>query len=86
MCVLGTDNLFYKVLSTQGGYLGVAVFFFLSGFGLMESDIKRHLTLFQFLKKRLSKIYLPAVLVTAIWLPICCLALKHDLSIGLWGG
>ena len=38
----------------QGGNIGVAIFFFLSGYGLMESEKKHHLGVVEFLKKRLS--------------------------------
>lgn len=62
-----SDSLIYKLLSTQGGYLGVAIFFFLSGYGLMESEVKSHLNLLQFFKKRFFKIYIPVILVSAIW-------------------
>lgn len=50
--------------------MGVAVFFFLSGYGLMESEQKHHLGLLEFCKRRLSKVYLPTLLVTVIWIPI----------------
>lgn len=65
-----SSSFIYRVIAATGGYLGVAVFFFLSGYGLMMSDIKRHLEPFDFLKRRLSKTYLPAVLVSVIWLLI----------------
>lgn len=67
MVVAGSHNPIYQLLSTQGGWLGVAVFFFLSGYGLMKSDMKNHLKLFPFLKKRLLKTYLPAVFVSFLW-------------------
>lgn len=86
VCELGTTNVIYKALSTQGGYLGVAIFFFLSGFGMMESETKRHLRPFQFLKKRLTKIYLPAVLITALWLPTLDFASKSGINIAALGG
>ena len=54
----------------EAGYVGVAVFFFLSGYGLMESEHRNHLTIKPFLKKRFSKVYLPVLLVSIIWLPI----------------
>lgn len=60
----------YKVIVATGGYLGVAVFFFLSGYGLMISDLKNHLGFWDFIRRRLKKTYLPAVLVSAIWLGI----------------
>lgn len=59
-----------SIISPQFGYLGVAFFFLLSGYGLMMSDWKNHLRFTDFLKRRLSKIYLPAVLVSSIWLII----------------
>lgn len=61
--------IFYAVAS-QNGYLGVALFFFLSGYGLMESEQHSHLSLTQFLRKRIAKVYLPVILVTALWLGI----------------
>lgn len=65
-----SDNLIYKLFSTQGGYLGVALFFFFSGYGVMMSDIKNHFSLVQFFKKRILKIYRPVVLITIVWLPV----------------
>lgn len=63
-----SDSIFYQLLSTQGGYLGVAIFFFLSGYGLMESEQKIHLSLAAFFKRRFLNVYLPVLLVTALWL------------------
>lgn len=67
MVVAGTHNPIYQLFSTQGGWLGVAMFFFLSGYGLMMSDIKNHKAPIPFIQKRLLKAYFPAVLVSAIW-------------------
>lgn len=53
-----------------GGALGNAIFFFLSGYGLMQSDSKKHLGFPAFVKRRLSKVYFPVLLITAIWLSI----------------
>lgn len=58
-------------IRSQGGNVGVAVFFFLSGYGLMMSELRSHLPLKLFLRRRFCKIYLPVVLVTALWLPVC---------------
>ncbi len=58
------------LVRSQGGNIGVAIFFFLSGYGLMMSEIKTHLSFGQYLRRRVLKVYLPVVLVTAIWLPI----------------
>lgn len=54
----------------QGGYIGVALFFFFSGYGLMESDAKKHLSAVDFFRKRFIKVYLPVLLVSAIWIPV----------------
>lgn len=67
MVVAGSRNPIYHVFSTQGGYLGVAIFFFLSGYGLMKSDMKLHLGFWSFFRKRLRKTYYPAVFVSLIW-------------------
>lgn len=67
MVVAGTHNPIYQLFSTQGGWLGVAIFFFLSGYGLMKSDMKHHQGPIQFFKKRFMKTYLPAVLISVIW-------------------
>lgn len=65
-----SSNIIYKVIAATGGYLGVAIYFFLSGFGLMKSEMKHHLSPQEFIKRRLVKTWLPAVLVSAIWLGI----------------
>lgn len=63
----GHANVAYSVLAATGGYIGVAIFFFLSGYGLMMSEKKRHISFFSFIKRRLVKLYLPVVFVSAIW-------------------
>lgn len=63
-----SNAILYQLLSTQGGYLGVAIFFFLSGYGLMESESKSHLNLKTFFKRRFLKIYLPVLLISFIWM------------------
>lgn len=60
----------WKVIASQFGFIGVAVFFFLSGYGLSESDSKCHLSLTRYLNKRFLKIYKPTLLITIIWLAI----------------
>lgn len=64
-----SENLIYKFFCSQGGYLGVAIFF-LSGYGLMTSENKSHIPFIVFIKKRLSNVYLPVLLISLIWLPI----------------
>lgn len=65
-----SSSIIYQAIAATGGYLGVAVFFFLSGYGLMMSDQKHHLGFGDFIKRRLSKTWIPAVLVSVIWFGI----------------
>jgi len=53
------DTLIY------GGGTGVHLFVLLSGFGLYYSQLKKPLSYFAFLKKRLTKIYIPYVFIVA---------------------
>lgn len=69
----GSSSIIYKVIAATGGYLGVAFFFFLSGYGLMMSDKKNHLNLSVFFKKRLLKTYFPAVVISALWLGVAAI-------------
>lgn len=79
----------------QGGYIGVAIFFYLSGYGLMESESKRHLSLLEFVKRRLSKVYMPVLMVSLMWIPIYYLFVNKSMDTVsvvqviydiLWGG
>lgn len=86
-----SDNIFYKIFSSQGGYVSVAIFFFLSGYGLMESELKQHLNFNDFMRKRLFKIYFPVLLVTVIWLPVIYLLQDvyvpdNEMPAVCWGG
>ena len=58
------------IICGLAGYWGpVAIFFFLSGYGLMESEKKHHCPTRLFLGKRFAKIYVPVLTVTALWMP-----------------
>ena len=57
----GLEFFFYQ----QIGYLGVAIFLFLSGYGLTESFKRSGLA--NFLRKRILKVYLPYVLATTTY-------------------
>lgn len=61
-----SDNIIWHALSAQGGYSGVALFFFLSGYGLAESEQKQHLSVPQFIKKRFWKVYEPVLIINLI--------------------
>lgn len=65
-----SSNLLINLISTQGGYLGVSIFFLLSGYGLGESMRKRPTDFRTFAIKRISKVYVPAVVVSLIWVII----------------
>ena len=77
---LGHGGIFYKLIESLGGYLGVAFFFLLSGYGLMESDTKMHLNFFKYLNRRLSKVYLPTIIVTILWIPIAMWVKMYEYS------
>lgn len=62
-----TSNIILRLLTMTGGYTGVAIFFFLSGYGLMMSERNRHLGFVAFCRRRLSKVYVPVVIVSAVW-------------------
>lgn len=53
----------------MGGYIGVAIFFFLSGYGLMESEKKKHLSISQFFSKRVKRVIFPVMLLWIIYAP-----------------
>lgn len=64
---MGSEHPFFYIMASQNGYIGVAIFFFLSGYGLMQSEMKSHLPLRSFFSRRFLKVYLPVLLVTALW-------------------
>lgn len=61
-----------------GGGWGVTIFLIVSGFGLSQSFIKHGLE--SFVKKRFSKVYVPYVIVTVIWLMIDMVFLRKTYS------
>jgi len=63
---LVTDNHFLYPLSTIAG-VGVNLFLFLSGFGLIMSSLTKNISIFEFYKKHLSKIYIPLWISLAIF-------------------
>ncbi len=80
-----SDSIFISLLSSQGGYIGVAFFFFLSGFGLSESWSKHPRPFFQFIKIRFLKVYLPVVLVTVLWFIVLVISPKIRIAAGVDG-
>lgn len=61
-----SHNIFYHILSTQGGFSGVALFFFLSGYGLMETDNAKHKSIMPNLPLRIWKLYRPVLLMNVL--------------------
>lgn len=61
-----SDSLLYKILSTQGGFSGVALFFFLSGYGLMESERQAHKSIMKGIPNRLWALYYPVLIINLI--------------------
>ena len=85
-----SQSKIWYIIASQAGYIGVALFFFLSGYGLMESEQKQHLVFKEFVKRRFFKIYKPVLLVTVIWVLFEILCLNKSLSVKviydcLWG-
>lgn len=68
-----SSSIIYRLFAAMGGYLGVAIFFFLSGYGLMKSNMCHPLRITDFLRKRLIRTWGPAILVSFIWLVIAFL-------------
>lgn len=74
---LATDHRFLFPLSVMAG-VGVNMFLFLSGYGLTMSRIKNNeVTIFQFYKKRLLKLYKP------FWIVLCVFLLADALILGI---
>lgn len=63
---IGRSNLCTEFLGSVCGYIAVALFFFLSGYGLMESEKRRKLSVGAFLKRRLSRVYVPFVITNVL--------------------
>lgn len=72
-----SDSSFLRLLC-QGGNIGVAIFFFFSGYGLMESDRRIHLNFKEFIRKRFLKIYLPIFSISLIWIPVYWLVMHES--------
>lgn len=61
------ENPLYRGIVMFGSGLGVNIFFFLSGYGLMMSEKRHHLSFYDFVKRRLMRVYFPVIFVSAIW-------------------
>jgi peptidoglycan/LPS O-acetylase OafA/YrhL len=79
---LVNDNLFLWPLSNWAG-VGVDVFFFLSGFGLMMSGLKKDLSIGKFYLKRLSKVIVPVWIFLVVFLILDKIALGISYPTGV---
>lgn len=62
---LSSNNRFLFPLSISAG-VGVNLFLFLSGYGLASSQIKNSYSIWQFYRRRLSKLYIPLWITLAL--------------------
>lgn len=74
------ENLVKEFFSLVCGYIAVAMFFFLSGYGLMESEKRRRLSAIAFLKRRLSRVYIPFVLTNILFIIILLCIGSYEIS------
>ena len=63
----GSDDLIINFIGVRGGVIGVTIFFFLSAWGLSESQGKNHYSFNVFIKRRLSKVYVPLIITNIIY-------------------
>ena len=67
---VGYGSSLVKLFTQAGGITGVAVFFFLSSYGLSRSQQKKKDTLTSFFTKRLVRVYIPLVITNVLWLSL----------------
>lgn len=63
----GSDDLIINFIGIRGGVIGVTIFFFLSAWGLSESQGKNQYSFNVFVKRRLSKVYVPLIITNIIY-------------------
>lgn len=64
------------------GYLAVAVFFFLSGWGLCSSYEHKKNYLKHFISNRIQKVFFPFVVLNGIYLAVVLCLFRSDISVG----
>lgn len=64
---LDVSNIIIETIALRGGVTGVAIFFFLSAYGLSESQLKRQTNFIEFAKRRLSKVFIPLIITNLIY-------------------
>ncbi len=63
----GVDDVLTNFIGVRGGVVGVTVFFFLSAWGLSESQNRNRYSFDAFVKRRLSKVYLPLIITNFLY-------------------
>jgi peptidoglycan/LPS O-acetylase OafA/YrhL len=77
---LVSDHRFLDPLTIAAG-VGVNLFLFLSGYGLVISSVRKNYPILQFYKRRLLKLYIPLWLVLALFFLLDFLVLKHSFGV-----
>ena len=63
----GYDDIIVNFIGLRGGVIAVTIFFFLSAWGLSESQSKNSYPLGKFVKRRLSKVYVPLMITNIVY-------------------
>ena len=61
-------NLFYSIIPKNGGNFALAIFLFLSGYGVTKSELSKPLPFIPFIKRRIWKILKPCIIISCITL------------------
>lgn len=66
---MGYSNFLIDLIGLRGGVTGVTIFFFLSGWGLSESQQQQQYDAWTFAKKRLIRVFIPLVFTNLLYYP-----------------
>ena len=61
------SNFFVDLIALRGGVTGVTIFFFLSAYGLTESQTKNQYNFIEYLKRRLLKVFIPLIITNILY-------------------
>jgi len=76
------NNVFNEFSTLACGYIAVALFFFISGYGVMESEKRNRLPFTRFLRRRLSRVYIPFVITNILFIITLLFLGSYPFSIG----
>jgi len=76
----------YLLTASRFGGTGVHLFVFLSGFGLYLSHLRKPINYIAFLKRRLSKVYLPYIIIVLLSAFLALFLTIYDNSLYALGG